>query len=335
MKYVPHIFASLRPQRALSWKILMRKMYVLLPFALAGLLCAACGNKSVNPNWLEEDDVDAAIDETFLPIMDELVQAFWLEHPEATMKPLYVSEDSAIRLVLYDSLRCCIVTRMLNENEQDIVKSHRLSAKQSLIAYDAIALVVNKANEDSLITLGEVKQIVQGKISRWEELEHSGREGKLSLVFDHSGSSTVRFMRDSLCHGENLQGEVYASEGGTNESVLEMVKANPDIIGVVGTNWLKDRSAATLSNFDSLEVRVLRVARNEDSKFVRPFQYFIATGDYPLIRPVYAITTDPRTKSLVKYFYFYVKGQKGQTIICNQSQLLPNAPVQVKAVNMK
>ena len=308
----------------------------------AALFCAAllsmssCRNKekSGNPQWMKEDDVPVAIDETFRPIMENLVESFGMAHPEANMKPVYVSEDSALRLMAMDSIRCCIVTRKLNERETALIEGHRLGAKQSLIATDAIAIVVNKANRDSVITVDELKQIVEGKITKWEQLKAHTQTGKLSVVFDNSGSSTVRFMRDSLCNGNPLSGPVYASDKGTNQSVLDMVRKDASIIGIVGTNWLKGDSDKPLSSFDSLDVNVLRVAKTDAAKAVRPFQYFIATGDYPLLRSVYMICTDPRSQSMLRNFYFFTKGQKGQTIICNNSQLLPITPVQVKSVSV-
>ena len=300
-------------------------------------LFLACGNKQTSENnWLQDDDVKIAIDETFRPIMQDLSDTYGMANPEANMKPLFVSEDSALRLLVNDSLRCCIATRGLSDKEKLVVEGHHLGVSQALIATDAIALIVNKECKDSLITLDEVKSIVSGKITRWEQLKHHSRQGELKLVFDHSGSSTVRYMKDSLCNGHDLQGNVYASEGGTNQSVIEMVKANPNLIGVIGTNWLKGDAAAPLADFSGLQVGVMRVSRTDDAfaKYVRPYQYYIATADYPLLRSVYIIHTDPRSKSFVRSFYFFAKGQKGQTIICNNSQLLPIAPVQIKNVSV-
>lgn len=305
---------------------------------LCGCIMTSCKNsKKTNAKWMQEDDVNVSIDETFKPIMDNMVQSFGMAYPEANMKPLYVNEDQAIRLLVNDSVRCCIVTRKLNENEQTIIKSHRLEARQAMIASDAIALVVNKENTDSLITLDEIKNIVSGKITRWEQLKKHNRSGELKLVFDDSGSSTVRYMKDSLCNGKDLKGNVYASEGRSNESVLEMVKNNPNIIGIVGANWLKGKTENALADFSKLEFNVMRVSRTADefAKYVRPYQYYIATADYPLLRSVYIIHTDPRSQSMLKNFFFYTKGQKGQTIICNNSQLLPITPVEVKNVSIK
>ena len=193
----------------------------LLPLALLFLLFS-CNNKpGTQGAWLLDDDVRFAVDETFRPIVSDLSDTFGLSHPEAGMKPVYVSEDSALRLLVSDSLRCCIATRQLSENERSVVASHHLGLNQSLIATDAIALIVNKSNPDSLLSLDEVKGIVSGRITRWEQLKHHSQQGEIKLVFDHSGSSTVRFMKDSLCGGHDLSGNVYASEGGTNLSVMD------------------------------------------------------------------------------------------------------------------
>lgn len=317
----------------------MKRIFFVIASSLlcvASFFSCSSGKQPGNSHWMNEYDVRVAIDETFKPIMNDLVDSYGMANQEANMKPVFVSEDSAIRLLVRDSLRCCIATRKLNESELAMVQSHKLGIHQSLIAYDAIALVVNKQNADSLITLQEIKDIVSGKITRWEQLAHATQKGELKLVFDHSGSSTVRYMRDSLCNGQELQGNVFASEGKSNQSVLQMVKSDPSIIGVVGANWLKADSSAVLTDFRKLDFNVMRVCTNPDtySKYVRPYQHNIYMGYYPLVRKVYIMHTDPRSTSHVRNFYFFVKGQKGQTIICNDSQLLPNSPVQIKNVSM-
>lgn len=313
----------------------MKKTHLLALASLLALATTSCSKQKggSSNDWLSSDDVHIAVDETFRPIIEEELQLFGSRHPEAGLKPVFVSENEALRLLVSDSLRICIATRELSEKEKSIVESHTLRARQARFAYDAFALIVNKANKDSLITVDEIRGIVSGKITRWEQLAHSTRKGELNLVFDNEGSSTVRYITDSLHQGKPLTGNVFAQ--GSNQKVIETVKERTDVIGVVGADWLKAKGDSALSTFSNLDVNVLRVSRftGEGEEYVRPYQYHIATGRYPLVRSVYVITTDPRTRSMVKNFFHFLKGQPAQLIICNSSQMLPIMPVQVKSVS--
>lgn len=310
----------------------MRNLWLLVA-AVCITLATSCGSNHRKPaGWRTSDDVHIAVDETFRDIMEEEIETFGLLNPASAMKPVYCSEDSAIRMLLRDSVRCAITTRKLSKDELDVLKNYKLDAKQAMIATDAFALIVSKDNPDTLITVSEIRDIVSGRITRWEQLKHSGKKGELKLVFDNSGSSTVRYMRDSLLAGQQVAGNLYAQ--GSNQAVINAVKDNPEIIGVVGANWLKGKSDSVLTSFENLDVKVLKVARKDGKNEIgwRPYQYRILTGDYPLIRSVYVILTDPRVRSYTKSFFYFLKGQKGQTIICNSSQLLPYTPVQYKSV---
>lgn len=310
----------------------MRNLWLLVA-AVCITLATSCGSNHRKPaGWRTSDDVHIAVDETFRDIMEEEIETFGLLNPASAMKPVYCSEDSVIRMLLRDSVRCAITTRKLSKDELDVLKNYKLDAKQAMIATDAFALIVSKDNPDTLITVSEIRDIVSGRITRWEQLKHSGKKGELKLVFDNSGSSTVRYMRDSLLAGQQVAGNLYAQ--GSNLAVIDAVKDNPEIIGVVGANWLKGKSDSVLTSFENLDVKVLKVARKDGKNEIgwRPYQYRILTGDYPLIRSVYVILTDPRVRSYTKSFFYFLKGQKGQTIICNSSQLLPYTPVQYKSV---
>lgn len=310
----------------------MRNLWLLVA-AVCITLATSCGSNHRKPaGWRTSDDVHIAVDETFRDIMEEEIETFGLLNPASAMKPVYCSEDSAIRMLLRDSVRCAITTRKLSKDELDVLKNYKLDAKQAMIATDAFALIVSKDNPDTLITVPEIRDIVSGRITRWEQLKHSGKKGELKLVFDNSGSSTVRYMRDSLLAGQQVAGNLYAQ--GSNQAVIDAVKDNSEIIGVVGANWLKGKSDSVLTSFENLDVKVLKVARKDGKNEIgwRPYQYRILTGDYPLIRSVYVILTDPRVRSYTKSFFYFLKGQKGQTIICNSSQLLPYTPVQYKSV---
>lgn len=319
------------------------KKILYLPLLMAIIALAACGggkgDDKPNNKYLHEDDVEYAADISFEPIMEELSELFSYRHPGASMISHYVSEDSAIRMIIRDSVRLAITTRKLTQQEQQNIRSRGHNFKQSLFAFDAFALIVNKNNPDTIINLSEIKKIISGEITDWGQLEVTHKTGELNLVFDHSGSSTVRFMKDSLNGGKPIKGNVFAQ--GSNKEVIKMVQERQDVIGVVSTDWLRvyKGDTAIIESFQNLDVKVMMVGRyglkdelGIDCKdWQRPYQYYIASNEYPLYRGVYVLSTDSRKRSMVNDFYFYLKGD-AQRVICNSSQLLPFSRVQVRDV---
>ena len=144
-------------------------------------------------------------------------------------------------------------------------------------------------------------------------------------------------MKDSLNGGKELKGNIFAQ--GSNLKVIQAVKENPNVIGVVSTDWLRQEKGDTtvIKSFQDLDVHVMLVGKvgKKANDWQRPYQYYIATGEYPLVRSVWAITTDPRTRSALKSFYFFLKDNVGQRVICNSSQLLPRNQVQVREVSVQ
>lgn len=316
----------------------MKFSLALFLFTASLSLFVGCGtNPQKASAYLNEDDVPFACDVCFEPIVSELSDLYALRKPEATMKPLFCSEDSALRLLLNDSIRCAITTRDLTEKEKLLIESHNLPLLQSRIAYDAFALIVNKANSDTAINVQELRDIMSGKLTRWDQLEMGTRKGDIAVVFDASGSSTLRFMKDSLNGGIPLKGKLYAQ--GSNRAVIQAVKDNPNAIGVVSTDWLRvtKGDTAAMSSFRDLDINVMLVGKvgKKAADWQRPYQYYIATGEYPLVRSVWVIVTDPRSRSTLRSFYFFLKDNVGQRVICNSSQLLPRNQVQVRDVNIK
>ena len=144
-------------------------------------------------------------------------------------------------------------------------------------------------------------------------------------------------MKDSLNNGKDLKGNIFAQ--GSNLKVIQTIKDNPNAIGVVSTDWLRvhQGDTTTLQNFYDLDVRVMLVGKVGKAKadWQRPYQYYIATGEYPLVRSVWEILTDPRTRSTIRSFYFFLKENDGQRVINSSSQLLTRNQVQIKEVVIK
>lgn len=301
--------------------------------AVCVLLAVSCGQKKSGEDK-DYYDVKIAVDETFRPIIEEEMHVFNAKFPEAILKARYLPETDALNLLLKDSVRMIVATRPLSKKETDAVfNAYKLVVRYQPIAYDAVALIVNPANVDTLISIPELRKIMLGQITRWDQLQHAKTKGQIEVVFDNSNSSCVRYVRDSICQGAELKGNI--KSGKTNKDVIDYVAQTKNAMGIIGVDWLRNPKDTSNLTFDP-RIRVMSVSRSsvtEAGNSFQPVQYYIATGDYPLTRCIYMITTDPRSRSMGLNFYFYVSDQDGQLIITKSSQLLPYMPVQVKVVD--
>ena len=305
--------------------------FFFLMFAV--IVLASCGPSKKSPTK-EDYEVRVAVDETFRPIMEEEMRVFNASNPDASMKLLYLPETDAINMLLKDSIRMVLATRELSKKEcKAILNVHKLVVRQQPIAYDAIALIINPGNTDSLISVSQIEKIMTGKITSWNQLGSKSKQ-PIEVVFDNSNSSSVRFVRDSVCAGSQLKGNI--KEAKTNSHVIDYVAHTPNAIGIIGVDWLRNSTDSTNLTLDK-RIRVMSVSCSsvpETGNSFQPVQYYIATGDYPLTRKVYMITTDPRTRSMNLNFYYFMGDQRGQLVITRSSQLLPYMPVQVKTIDV-
>ena len=310
----------------------MKRIIYCLIVAVLTLPLVSCGGGSKQQG--DPDLIKVAIDETFKPLMDEEMYQFNLQSPEATFKYVYCSESEALQLFLKDSVRSCLATRELSDKEKDLLRSKNLNVMTERIATDAIALIVNRSNPDTLISANDVMRIVTGQVTRWDQIKYAHQSGEIQLVFDNTQSSTVRYVEDSICGGKALKGNVYAQK--TNPDVIEYIQKNPKAIGIIGVDWLRNEEDTTNLSFLP-KVRVMSVSNStvpEKDNSYKPFQAYIALGNYPFVRAVYYMTSDPLMQGKARYFYDFLSEQKGQLIITKSSQLLPWMQVQFKEVTV-
>jgi len=311
-----------------------RKGQIILSL-LGILLLFSCRNTPTDPrhtDTISTGVIGISVDESFQPIVQQQIDVFESRFPMAGIVPFYVSEVEAINLLLSDSVRLAIATRTLTEQEKEYLKSRKFFAREIKIATDGIAVIVNHRNADSLISVSDLRRIMTGKITDWKELNPNSTLGELMLVFDNPNSSTVRFAIDSICRGEPLSPNLYAQKD--NPAVIDFVAKTPRAIGIIGAAWIGNENDTTRLSFRE-DIRVMRVSREEiatPSNSYKPYQAFLALGNYPLTRNVYILLTDPRN-GLATGFTSFVTSDIGQRIIL-KTGIVP-ATQNVRIVNIK
>ena len=235
------------------------KQLQLLGLAVILILVSACQSKSKDglTDTYTSGVIAIAADESFQPIVQEEVDVFEGVFPLAGIVPRYVTEVEAVNLLLKDSLRLAITSRRLTPEEMNSFNSRKFFPQEIKIATDGLALITNKDNPDTLITVNDIRDILTGKTTQWREIYPASQLKDIRLVFDNKNSSTVRFAVDSICKGAPLSDQIKALK--TNREVIDFVSKTPDAIGIIGVNWLSDRNDSTGLSF-SKEVRVMSVS---------------------------------------------------------------------------
>lgn len=298
------------------------------------LLLTGCKNKSKGDltDTMTSGVMKIAVDETFRPILQEEIDVFEALTPLAGIVPIYCNEVDAVNYLLKDSVRLAVTTRKLTVQELESFHSRKFYPRDVRIATDGIALIVNNQNPDSLISVSQLEKILTGKFTDWKQLYSNSKLGKLQLVFDNPNSSTVRFAIDSICRGKALSTELKAQK--TNPEVIRYVAETAGAIGVIGVNWVENPNDSTNLSFTK-EVRVMAVSREDKAlpaNSFRPYQAYLATGDYPLSRNVYILLNDPRS-ALPSGFTAFLAGDRGQRIILKSGLVPATQPVRI--VNVK
>lgn len=310
-----------------------RVIYILF---VAVLILSSCnrGNSSKVFDTPTSGVIIMAADESFAPIIKEEIDLFEYRYPNASIIPIYAPEVEVMDLLLTDSVKLAISTRDFTQQEKELVRSKKMRPTSFKIAKDAIALIINKSNPDSMLTVKQVKDILTGKITSWSEINPKSKLKELSLTFDNKNSSTVRFALDSICKGEPLADKnIYAQ--GTNEKVIDYVAATPGAIGVIGASWIGNENDSTNLSFNQ-RVKVVALSRDgvaTAANSYQPYQAYIALDYYPFTRYVYVLDTSSRT-GLARGFSNFLASDKGQLIVFKAGMIPTTQQVRVKPVKI-
>lgn len=298
----------------------------------AGVGCSTHQNAPPKDTY-STGTIRLAADVTLQPLVEQELAVFDSTYPDADVKPIYTTEAEAFNLLVNDSVRMVVATRGLYPAEEEAFQRVNIIPRIQVLAYDALVLVINKSNPDSLLSLQELRGVLMGTYATWTQLHGAqlspnqaprppSRTDSIRVVVDHAQGSTARYLVDSVLGKGATPRQLFAV--GSHEKVLEYVEQNPYAIGVVGLLYVADLR----ENLNDLElnprVRLVRLARlpNENPKeYYLPYQVSIARDNYPMWRTIMAIRREGYN-GLGTGFTSFLAGDIGQRIAA-RLDLLP------------
>ena len=302
---------------------------------LAGAVAVAACNGPGSPGAQDtptSGTVAVSVDETFAPILQAQIDTFAKLYPNAHVEMSFQPEEKVMLDLINDQVKLAVVARELNAEETAEFVKQTIVPRTVRIGIDGLAIVLNRANPDSLLTVAQLADIFTGKTATWSEI--SGKKGLagINVVFDANRSSTARFVRDSVTRGAALTPRVFAAA--SNPALLDYVAAHPNAIGIVGVNWISDRDDPAAMKFaNRVRVASITARPHPTPNDIQPYQVYLAEKtpaqlaehpdlqNYPLRRNLYVISREARA-GLGTGFASFVAGKNGQ-LIFQKSGLLP------------
>ena len=312
--------------------LLVASVAALLAGAVAVVACNGPGSPGAQ-DTPTSGTVAVSVDETFAPILQAQIDTFSKLYPNAHVKASFQAEEKVMLDLINDKVKLAVVSRELNAQEMADFAKQTIVPRTVRVGIDGLAIVLNRANPDSLLTVAQLADIFTGKTSTWSQVSGKKALAAINVVFDANRSSTARFVRDSVTRGAALTTRVFAAS--SNPALLDYVSTHPNAIGVVGVNWISDRDDPVAMRFMS-KVRVASITarpRPTPNDYIQPYQVYLAEKtpeqlaehtdlqNYPLRRNLYVISREARA-GLGTGFASFVASKTGQ-LIFQKSGLLP------------
>ena len=195
---------------------------------------------------------------------------------------------SGIQAVQEDRCDIGLSSRSLKDEEKES------GLEETVVAYDGIAIIVNKDNPIQDLKIEQIADIYTGKITNWKEL--GGKDAEIVLIGREAGSGT----RDGFESITETKDECkYRQELTSTGDVITTVSNNPNAIGYASFSAIKD-------NVKVLTVNGVEV--NDET---------VKDGSYLVQRPFVFVTKKDKPLSEVaqKFFDFALSEDASQFIL--------------------
>lgn len=290
------------------------------------IFISSCGNNAQKENYYG-GIAKLSVDESFKHLIDAQLQMFTSENPTTLILENYKQEQDCVKEFLEDSVQCIVIGRALNDLEKEEILKKKQTINVKLLGYDGVAIILNKANQDTNFTLKQLEAIFNGQIAKWEDINPASQLDSIIVVMDHSNSSNTYYVKQKFIPSTPFLNNVYAQEN--NEAVLKYVENNPNAIGIIGSNWIFNKNDSTAMLFlDKIKIASLETQKNKEEAgaFCKPYQAYIALDAYPLKRSIYFINKGQGGSGMG--LGTFMMSQRGQLILKKEGLLPYNTTVE-------
>lgn len=236
--------------------------------------------------------------DTVLPVSQETAENFMNKYPEERVTVTGGGTGVGISSLMDNTTDIAMASRPIKFGEKMKLKAAKQEVKEVVIAYDALAVIVNPSNPVNHLTRQQLEGIFRGKITNWKQV--GGPDLKIIVYSRETSSGTYEFFKESALLNKNyMSGSLSMPATG---AVIQSVSQTKGAIGYVGLAYLNHKVKALAISYDNGKHYIYPTLENGKKKL------------YPVVRPLYYYY-NVANKDKVISFINYILSPEGQNII--------------------
>lgn len=191
-----------------------------------------------------------------------------------------------------------MASRKMKFDEKLKLQEAGKTPKEVVIAYDALAVIVNPSNKVTNLTREQLEGIFTGKIKNWKEV--GGADLKIVAYSRETSSGTYEFFKESILKNKNYMSGILSMPA--TGAIVQSVGQTKGAIGYVGLAYLNK------------EVKPIHVSYDGGKSFIEPTFDNAKNKTYPVVRPLFYYY-EVKNASKVKGFIDYILSPEGQATV--------------------
>lgn len=234
---------------------------------------------------------------TVAPLVTELGRVFEQSHPKMRVE---VETGGSSRGVA-DAIKGVVDFGMASRTLKPAEENEGLRAVT--VAWDGIAIILNKNNPVNQLSVNQIKAIYTGRITNWSEL--GGKDSPIVVVNKAQGRSTLElFLEHFKLKAEDIKA---SSIIGDNQQGVKLISSNPNAIGYVsiGTAEFEEQNGADLKLLPLEGVKASTAnVKNGSYPLRRPLNLVLKGSPSSAAQEFIDFAASARANSIIEELYF-------------------------------
>lgn len=242
--------------------------------------------------------------DTVLPVSQESAEIYMQENPGTRVTVTGGGSGVGISALLDGTTDIAMASRSIKFNEKIKLARNNKKLCETVVAYDALAVIVNPHNPVTHLTREQLEQIFRGKVTNWKDVKDpvTGKQGpdlRIIVYSRETSSGTYEFFKTSVLREKNYMAGVLSMPA--TGAVIQSVSQTRGAIGYVGMAYINK------------DVRAIKVSY-DGKHFVYPSMETGRKRIYPIIRELYYYYTADN-ETTVKPFINFLLSAEGRDIV--------------------